>query len=147
MARQKRAWSKWKVRSGFEHKIKEKLEADVTIHFKYEDKQYTYIKLLCPSCGEPCSVGTYTPDFNFYSQADSYLFTVEAKGLFDSEDRTKLIAVRKANPDIDLRILFQRDQAIRKGSKTKYSDWCIKHDFIWAVGEDLPPQWLLDAKK
>jgi hypothetical protein len=57
-----------------------------------------------------------------------------------------LLAVRESNPNIDLRLLFQRDQAIRKGSKTRYSNWCEKHNFMYHVGEELNPSWLDQAR-
>jgi hypothetical protein len=147
MGRTHRAWKQWGKRSGFENRIQKKLELICGIRFEYEDRKYTYTKLICRHCKEPALLGTYTPDFNFYSSTSGlYLFTVEAKGKFDGADRSKLLAVRKANPDIDLRILFQRDQAICKGSKTLYSTWCIKHNFEYHFGEDLPLRWILDAK-
>lgn len=140
-------WVKHHVRSGFEKRIKDKLESEIGIRFEYEDRKYKYVKLLCKHCGEAADSGTYTPDFNFYQRDTGlYLFTVEAKGLFDSEDRTKLLAVREANPDIDLRILFQRDQAIRKGSKTTYSMWAEKNNFKFYFGDTLPHRWIQDAR-
>lgn len=145
--RRSQLWIKHHVRSGFEKRIKDTLDVTDGIRFKYEDRRYKYTKSTCQHCGEVVKEGTYTPDFNFYDRVTGeYLFTVEAKGLFDSEDRSKLLAVREANPEIDLRLLFQRDQAIRKGSKTTYSVWATKHKFDFHFGDRLPIEWLDKAK-
>lgn len=148
MGRTHRAWAKWGKRSGFEERISKKLDLIHGIRFEYEDRKYKYVKLKCKHCGEVVTGGTYTPDFNFYSvDTGLHLFAVESKGKFDGADRAKLLAVRLANPEFDLRILFQRDQAICKGSKTTYSMWCIKHNFDYHIGEDLKLSWIGDAKR
>ena len=43
----------------------------------------------------------YIPDFRV---GDVYL---ECKGWFKSTDRRKMVAVKKAHPDLDIRIVFQ----------------------------------------
>jgi hypothetical protein len=146
MGRTHRAWKRWGKRSGFENKIAIRLDEISGINYKYEDRPYKYVKLLCKHCGKVADSGTYTPDFNFYTSSGDYIFTLEAKGRFDGADRAKLKAVIKANPDIDLRMLFQKDQPICKGSKTKYSTWCEKQKIPFAIGLDLPLDWILQAK-
>lgn len=68
---------------------------------------------------------------------------VEAKGLgrsFDYDARTKMEAVKAQHPDLDIRIVFMRDGALRKGSKFRASDWAKKHNFQFAIGE-IPKDW------
>jgi Phage endonuclease I len=77
---------------------------------------------------------TYTPDFAIGT------ILIETKGRFTSADRSKMLAVKAAHLELDIRLLFMRDQPIRKGSKTRYSDWCVKHGFQYAIGA-VPPEW------
>ena len=124
-------WKREGFRSGFEKRIKDKLEVSLGTRFGYEDRRYSYV-----------SEHKYTPDFSIYSSTGELIFAIEAKGRFLTSDRSKLLAVRKANPELDLRLLFQKDQIIRKGSTTLYSDWARKHNFKYHVGEDIPEEWL-----
>ena len=146
MTRRSALWVKHHVRSGFEKRIRDLLDLELGISFKYEDRKFKYVKKLCKHCGEVVDYGTYTPDFNFYGVGGEYLFTVEAKGKFDGADRKKMLAVRTAHPEIDLRILFQRDQPLCKGSKSKYSDWATKNNFNFYFGTAFPIEWINDAK-
>lgn len=125
-------WKREAVRSGLEARIKKQLEED-GIPFEYESVKLPYTITKHKK---------YTPDFIFPNGL--YL---EAKGRLTSESREKMIAVKEAHPDINLRILFQRDQPIRKGSKTLYSTWAEKCGFIWAVGEQIPEEWIKERKK
>ena len=124
-----RLWSREHVRSGFEGRIKKKLE-DSKVPFEYETEKFKYTVEK-----------TYTPDFIILLKRGKKRY-VEAKGLFKSEDRKKMQIIKQMYPDIDLRILFQRDQPIRKGSNTLYSMWAEKSGFIWAVGDEVPIEWL-----
>lgn len=84
---------------------------------------------------------TYKPDFRITRQ-NGELF-IEAKGYFRAEDREKLAAVRRSHPDLDLRIVFTRDNKIHPQSNMRYSDWCKKYDFEYAIGS-VPKEWLLE---
>ena len=88
----------------------------------------------------PASKHKYTPDFTLYL-GDRIVY-VESKGRLDPDARKKMLAVREAHPDVDLRILFQREQPIRKGSKAMYSDWARKSGFQYAFGDSIPEEWL-----
>lgn len=73
---------------------------------------------------------------------------IEAKGLFDSDDRTKLLLVRKQNPGIDVRIVFMNPNAkLYKGSKSTYATWCEKHGFLYTKGPHVPDEWLTEPPK
>ena len=66
----------------------------------------------------------YVPDFILPNHI--YL---EAKGYWDAADRRKILAVKKDNPDLDLRMVFQSPyNTISKKSKTTYAKWCEKHN-------------------
>jgi hypothetical protein len=85
----------------------------------------------------PQKDGTYVPDFRIPQAIRTQLF-IEAKGRFLGKDRTKLKAVKAAHPEIDLRIVFQRNVPIVKGSKTRCLDWAIKNGFKATVFPELP---------
>lgn len=85
--------------------------------------------------------GTYTPDFIF-ERPSGIRMVVEAKGRFTSQDRTKMLQVMRSNPVEDIRFIFQRDNPIRKGSTTRNSDWALKNGFKFAIGEEIPDEWL-----
>lgn len=132
------------VRSGFEARIKKDLEQR-GINFGYETIKLKYFSKPCPHCGRSTSTRTYTPDFILHGRLP---IVVEAKGRFTSADRTKMRDVKRDNPAIDIRFLFQRDQVIRAGSKTRYTTWAQAHGFPYAVGESIPQEWIpKDNKK
>ena len=114
------------VKSRLELKLIEQLGSAGTA-YEYETIKLPYIKRH-----------NYIPDFILKEQC----IVIEAKGLFDLEDRSKMAAVKKAYPDLDIRILFQNENTkIRKGSTTTYKDWCRKNGFICASGF-IPDEWL-----
>ena len=96
--------------------------------FTFEDKVVVFV--------EPANTRKYIPDFML-----SNGIIIEAKGRWTVHDRKKIILVIEQNPKLDLRMLFQRDQFLNKGSKTKYSVWCEKRGLKWAVGK-VPDEWL-----
>lgn len=113
-------------RSGLEERIADLL-VNLGVSYEYESTKVPYT-LQC----------NYTPDFLLPNGI--YL---EAKGFFDKEDRRKILAVKKANPDIDLRMVFQSPyNKISKGSKTTYAMWCDKHSIPWASFTSIPIEWL-----
>ena len=119
---------KWIFRSGFEKAIAEDLiEKDAG--FTYEEDTILYIV--------PASTRKYIPDFKL-----SNGIIVEAKGRWTLEDRKKIVLVIEQNPKLDLRMLFQRDQVLNKGAKTKYSSWCEKRGIPYAVGKVIPEEWM-----
>jgi len=133
-------WDRREVRSGLEARVREDLD-NRKIKYEYETVELPYIKEYCPSCKEPIKRGKYIPDFIIGS------IIVEVKGRFTAQDRKKHVAVREMNPDVDIRILFQRDQKISKNSTTKYSTWCDKKGMVYAFGEVVPQEWIEDSKK
>ena len=95
-----------------------------------------------PADGHLPYVLYYIPDFVLPNG-----IIVEAKGFFPSEDRTKMLRVKKANPEVDIRFVFQRDNKLDKRSKTTYTQWAKRHGFLAVVGEDIPEAWFTEELK
>ena len=115
-----------KFRSGLEQKTANYLEKE-NVPFLYEATKLEYV-----------IHATYCPDFILPNGIH-----LECKGFLRPTDRRKMIAVKKANPDIDIRFILQRDNTLAKGSKTKYSDWCTKNGFPYCIFPHIPTDWLL----
>ena len=81
----------------------------------------------------------YTPDFVLPNHV-----LLETKGYWDPADRRKILAVKKDNPYLDLRMVFQSPyNKINKKSKTTYAMWCEKHDIPWTSYHNIPLEWLI----
>lgn len=79
----------------------------------------------------------YTPDFVLPNGV-----MLEAKGFFRPEDRRKLLAVRKANPEADIRLVFQSPKnTLTKTSQTTYAEWAAKNGFLWCNAASIPMEW------
>tara|TARA_R110000803_G_scaffold1756_3_gene5731 strand:+ start:13846 stop:14250 length:405 start_codon:yes stop_codon:yes gene_type:complete len=114
-------------RSGLEEDIDNILK-QVGVDGEYEQNKILYIK--------PETNHTYTPDFRLPNGV-----YIETKGRFVLADRQKHILIKKQHPELDIRFIFQNARnKIRKGSKTTYGDWCIKHGFIYS-DKIIPPEW------
>lgn len=141
-----RGWSYGKKRdSGYRSGAEEKLAAWLTEHnvkFEYETLILTYEKKvnkgLCKGCGAKTVVklATYKPDFILENGV-----IIEYKGRLTATDRAKLLAVRRSNPERDLRLLFGSDNKLAKNSTKRYSEWCRSNGIDYAIG--VPPAgWL-----
>lgn len=88
--------------------------------FKYESEKilYTYS-------------GHYTPDFVVETRQGKVY--IEAKGYFRPEDKRKIVAVKKCNPTLDIRIVFYSH------NKTSIR-WATKYGIPYAIGE-IPKDW------
>lgn len=129
------------MRSKFERRIAKALK-DEGIPFEYESIQLEYYKNIrsshCLDC-ESRNIAVsrwYTPDF-VLKNGD---LIIETKGRFTSSDRTKMLAVMEDHPDLDIRMVFMRDNKLSKSSDTKYSEWCEKHGIKYAIGH-IPKEW------
>ena len=120
-----------KKTSKYRSKLEERLATLLTtlgISYEYESEKVSYTILH-----------HYTPDFVLPNH--TYL---EAKGYWDAADRRKILAVKKDNPDMDLRMVFQAPyNTISKKSKTTYAMWCEKHNIPWTSYHDIPLDWLI----
>ena len=113
------------MRSGLERQV-----ADLLDKLKVD---YEYENCFFPNVIE----NKYVPDFRV---GDVYL---ETKGYFKPADRRKMKAVKKANPDLDIRLVFQAPyNKISKRSKTTYAKWADKNGFPWCAYYAIPIDWL-----
>ena len=120
-----------KKTSKYRSKLEERLATLLTtlgISYEYESEKVSYT-----------IQHHYTPDFVL----PNHLY-LEAKGYWDAADRRKILAVKKDNPDMDLRMVFQAPyNTISKKSKTTYAMWCEKHDIPWTSYHNIPLDWLI----
>ena len=86
------------------------------------------------------------------------IIVIEAKGFFKPSDRSKMLAVKKAHPNLDIRLLLQNNGFMYKAKKgtgrrtpdstdMRYGDWCDKHGFPWAVGTEVPKEWIDECRQ
>jgi hypothetical protein len=106
-------------RSGLEERVADLL-CNLGVSYEYESTRVPYV-----------IQHNYTPDF------------LECKGYWDPEDRRKIKAVKKQNPDLDIRMVFQSPyNKISKKSKTTYAMWCDRLDIPWCEFHSIPINWL-----
>ena len=116
-----------KFRSGLEEKVADLLTG-LGVSYEYESTKIPYT-----------IQHNYHPDFILPNNV--YL---ETKGHWDATDRRKVLAVKRDNPDIDLRMVFQAPyNKINKKSKTTYAMWCEKHSIPWTSYHNIPLDWLI----
>jgi len=115
-------------------KFRSKLEERVATLFDNLGVSYEY-----ESTRVPYEIQfNYTPDFILPSGV-----MLETKGYWDPEDRRKILAVKKCNPTLDLRMVFQTPyNKISKKSKTTYAMWCDRHNIPWCEFHSIPIDWL-----
>ena len=113
------------MRSKLEEQVANLLD-NMGIEYTYEADKLRYVL-----------EANYIPDFKI---GNVYL---ETKGYFPPEQRRKMKAVKAANPDLDIRIIFQSPHnKINKRSKTTYSMWAEKNGFPWCAYYAIPVDWL-----
>ena len=116
-----------KFRSNLEKNIADLLTG-LGVSYEYESEKLSYT-----------IEHNYTPDFVL----PNYTY-LEAKGYWSPEDRRKILNVKKSNPEIDLRMVFQSPyNTISKKSKTTYAKWCERHDIPWSSYQEIPIEWLV----
>lgn len=110
-------------------KYRSKLEADVRkampkikgMKVRYETEEITYI-----------TTHVYIPDFVVLLRSGKKVY-IECKGYYRAEDKRKMAAVKRANPDLDIRFVFSNK------NKRNFK-WCEKLGFPYAVGT-APKEW------
>ena len=116
-----------KFRSGLEKQVADLL-SELGVSYEYESKKISYV-----------IQHHYTPDFVLPNHT-----VLECKGYWDPADRRKIKQVKKDNPDLDLRMVFQSPyNTISKKSKTTYAKWCERHNIPWTHFHDIPLDWLV----
>ena len=142
MARRTKRTPKEPYRSMFEEKIAGELNA-LGEEFEYEPYYYEYEakvpRAFCGSCNSSgCyTLRKYTPDFYIPAMG----LTIESKGKFTAADRAKHVSVKRCHPDLNVHFIFQRNNKLSRKSKSRYSDWCEKHGFTYAINE-VPKEWI-----
>lgn len=109
-----------KLKNKFEKKIYSQLKK-AKISFKYESEKIPYL-----------IAGHYIPDF-VIQREDGKIY-IEAKGYLRPEHKRKMVAVKKLNPNLDIRFVFYSENK-------KFTKWAIKNHFSYAIGT-IPKEWL-----
>ena len=118
--------SKQKYRSKFEAGIAANLIKN-KVAFSYESLELDYILSCC-----------YKPDFILNNG-----IIIETKGFLSKEDRRKMVAVKAANPSLDIRFCFQNAKTkLSRGKKRSlsYGQWATKNGFLWCE-KSIPSDW------
>lgn len=106
--------------------------------------------MACSSC-KVVQQRTYTPDLVIVPKGDlgkapedRRRVYLETKGYFPASKRSLLRSFRKTGPEIDLRLVAERDNWVTKG-KSKLSDYFSRYlktvPFTVWDGRDLPAEW------
>lgn len=129
--------AKWKtehkgltLRSGFEKRVASFLD-DKKIKYSYEEDKISYT--------EPATNRTYRPDFKLPNG-----IYIECKGRFTPADRRKMALIVEQHPELDIRMVFMRDNPLNKNSKTTYTAWCAARGIKAVVDSTgvIPREWL-----
>lgn len=113
-------------------KFRSKFEKSLWDGARKSKLKLKYEKLILPYT----TSHKYNPDFELPND-----IIIEAKGYFDPRARSKMVAVKKAYPDKDIRFVFQNSRnKLNRSSKMTYGDWCDKHGFPYAEGT-IPEEW------
>lgn len=135
MARGKRTtYKKVQYASKFEAEVAKKLARRKNVNVEYETEQLPYVLYK-----------NYEPDF-VVTLEDGTKFYIEAKGHFDRDARSKMIAVKEQHPDKDIRLVFESDNYLYRGAKWRYSDWAERNGFMYSI-QDVPKDWFLPKEK
>jgi len=86
----------------------------------------------------------YNPDFPVTKKDGEFMY-LEAKGIFEADDRRKHVAIKKQHPEHDVRFIFYSDYKLSKVAKMRYSGWCDKHGFKYCI-QTIPEEWLKELK-
>ena len=109
-----------KTRNQFEETVRRQLRKARAV-FQYEEEHIPYV-----------IAHHYIPDFIIWTPLGKVY--VECKGYLRPADKRKLIAVRKTNPRLDIRLLFYENRV----SQIK---WAVRHGFKHAI-HVIPDDWL-----
>lgn len=123
------------LRSDFEYRVGLILN-ELNIPWTYEEYSYEYESTVtngvCSECNGTSVVQRryYTPDFFLWGGR----VILEVKGRFTGANRRTLRDLRKHQPDLDLRLVFQSNNVYSKRTKRRYSDWAEQYGFEYYTG-------------
>lgn len=109
-----------KYRSKFEARVAEKLQK-LKKPFGYETERYEY---TLPS-------RKYVIDFKVGNTL------LEVKGYLDYEEQLKMLAVKKAHPDLDILFVFMKPHQKLPRRKITHAEWAEANGFRWTDLEGL----------
>lgn len=129
--RQRKAWAQVRretgYRSGYEKDVAESLTEAVP-SARYEAATLRY---------EVRAWRRYLPDFLLPEQA----IVIEAKGRLTTEDRAKMLHIKRQHPALDIRILLQNPKD-KLTPRMTAGDWCEAAGFPFAKGPNIPEAWV-----
>ena len=115
------------------HRFRSKLEERVSELLQHHRVEYEYETVHLPYVLE-CK---YKPDFILPNGIH-----LEVKGWLDDADRRKMVAVKKAHPNLDIRFVFQGPFKIIPRTKMTHAQWAEKYGFPWCHYQNIPLTWL-----
>lgn len=132
-----------RYRSAFEASVAADL-AERGVPFQYEATQLCYEVPRVYVVDFDVPGGSIPKGERVVSTVSAHTVHVEVKGYFPREDRQKLLEAKRANPDRDIRIVFQnpRNKLTKAKRSMTYGQWADRHGFKWAKGS-VPDEWLL----
>lgn len=107
-------------RNKFESRIYQQLK-NSQVKFQYESERIPYILAR-----------HYIPDFILTTKHGKIY--VECKGYLRAADKSKMVAVKKLHPNLDIRMLFY-------SSNKQYIRWAERNGFAYAI-DTIPDEWL-----
>ena len=116
------------------------LEDAVATFLKENNFDFLYEKVKIE--WEDLAYRTYTPDFVLHNG-----IIIETKGMFTVADRRKHLYIKRQHPTLDIRFIFTSSKRkLRKGAKSTYGEWCVKHEFRY-YDRVIPEDWLKEKGK
>lgn len=125
---------------GFWNSFKSGLEYIAGDFLRVREKEFGYVSRYEPEKLAYILTGTYKPDF-VLTFNDGRKIYIETKGYMDNDARRKMVAVKKANPELDIRMVFAKDNKLRPTSIITYMGWAQKVGFPAAL-KSIPEEWL-----
>jgi len=123
-------------KKGFRSGLEDSVSKQISSRGLTVDYESTKIDYVIPE-----SKHTYTPDFVLPNG-----IIIESKGRFVLEDRKKHLLIKAQHPHLDIRFIFSNSSAkLNKGSKTTYSDWCVKNGYLYA-NKEIPNDWFNEVE-
>ena len=124
------------------HNLKGGLEPrvyDTLLAFKGRDYKISYESEVIKYFIE----GNYLPDWVLETKDGRTIF-IEVKGYFRPNDLKKMDAVKKSNPDLNLKMVFEKNNRLPKAKVKRDSDWCEERNVPWILLKDITKEWILE---
>ena len=135
-----------KVRSKLEAKVLDQLDKE-KIEYEYEQSRLEWFDTItgarCLDCGSKrlTKRRMYLPDLVFRNGT-----IIEVKGKFTARDRRLAEGIKRQYPNLDFRLVFDRDNKLAKSSTTRYSGWCKSREIPCVFKGTIPESWIKELK-